>query len=56
MENEIKFFDANGVEWHFDGKRVYCPAGEDMKDNGYPADTLEEALILLDDYGFMWKK
>lgn len=59
------FFDANGVEWIWDGYRVFVlmtsleRQEEEMSEeyynsgHGYNADNLEEALDILKDYGYM---
>jgi hypothetical protein len=55
---EYKFFDANGYEWRFDGKRVYMVDAEnEMKqDNGYGCYSAEEALELMEEFGYMEKE
>jgi hypothetical protein len=55
------FFDANGVRWDWNGYKVYVPlteeelkkAGIPEEQNGYYADSLENALDILADGGYM---
>lgn len=58
------FFDAFGMEWVWDGDRVYVAGSdeellakkEDPEWNGYHCMSIEDAIRLLHDYGFMDKE
>lgn len=60
-KTKTKIIDANGYLWKWDGNRVYMDLaekemkanGEDTTQNGYPASTLEDALKVLADGGYM---
>lgn len=53
--------DRNGYLWLWDGERIYMLAaeleffahGEDVKQNGYYAQTWGDALALLLEYGYI---
>lgn len=48
--------DSYGEVWCFDGKRVYLEAAEEevgSDENGYPASSWGEALVLLVEYGYL---
>lgn len=52
--------DDLGHAWAFDGERVYCVAAElemaetgETQDNGYPCDSWEEAVEILNDGGYI---
>ena len=61
---EYKFYDANGYEWRFDGRRVYLVDaeiemsnnGHDTTNNGYGVNSLEEALDLMELSGEMTRE
>lgn len=56
--------DDCGVRWDFNGHRVYTVEAEkefiemglDVNQNGYPANSKDEALALLVKYGYMEEK
>lgn len=59
IRNKIK--DSLGFIWFWDGRRVYMPEcdeifaleGLDPEENGYPANTFEEAINVLKDGGYL---
>ena len=63
LMNEIKYtvVDDNGYIWVWDGKRIYSLEGEkefielgiDIEQNGYGADTEDEAVAILISGGYI---
>jgi hypothetical protein len=52
----LKFYDANGYLWVWDGESVYIPAlepGVPHEENGYVVETLEEGIEILMEDGYM---
>lgn len=53
--------DDCGYEWRWNGVRVYMVEaekemrqnGEDVEQNGYPANSWEDAVKLLEEYGYI---
>jgi len=45
--------DDCGYLWCFDGKRVYMPLVDDEEGSGYPCSSWDEAIELLNKYGYI---
>ena len=57
MSRRIYIRDDSGLAWYYDEKagRIKCLAAELIHepDNGYPCDTLEEGIELLNEHGYI---
>lgn len=56
----VSVVDDEGMNWAFDGKRVYCmeaeaecTTDEEREQNGYPCYSWKQALRLLKEYGYI---
>lgn len=47
------FIDNNGYQWIWDGERVYLPEAENVENNGYPAESPNEAIQALINGGYI---
>lgn len=59
----IIIYDANGMRWTVKNHRVYCieaeeelkAQGESTKENGYFCNNWNDAVRIINDYGYMEK-
>lgn len=61
MTNKTVYIrDDLGMAWSFDGERVYnilaemeMQESEDAEQNGYPCESWDEAIQMLNEYGYI---